>query len=203
MVLVPVDPVGVGRLFAQASMSISLFEILPAIAAYFERHGRAFDARALAAAVVSPDVRPLFEGLFGARRVTHEVYAHAMGTLRPQMQSAYRDCFVEHGIEALIFPTTPLPASSIGEDDTVMLCGEPVPTFDTYIRNTGPAGMAGLPSISLPAGPTDGGLPVGLELDGPAGADLRLLAIGRAIETVLPVTAPAPTARWMPRPERA
>jgi mandelamide amidase len=196
VVLVPCDPGGVGRLFAQGSMSISLFEILPALAAYFGRHGRPFDARALTAAVVSPDVRPLFERLFDARRVTPEAYAHAMGTLRPRMQAAYRECFAEHDIEALIFPTAPLPASRIGEDDTVLLRGEPVSTFHTYIRNSGPAGMAGLPGISLPAGLCADGLPVGLELDGPAGTDRRLLAIGRAIEAVLPVAAPAPMARW-------
>lgn len=202
VVLVPCDPVGVGRLFAQGSMSISLFEILPALAAYFARHGRPFDARALTAAVVSPDVRPLFEGLFGAGRVTPEVYAHAMGTLRPRMQAAYRSCFATHGIDALIFPTAPLTASRIGEDATVMLCGQPVSTFGTYIRNSGPAGMAGLAGLSLPAGLSADGLPVGLELDGPAGTDLRLLAIGRAIEAVLPAVAVPPAARWRaPRPE--
>lgn len=196
VVLVPCDPVGVGALFAQGAMTISLFEILPALAVYFARHGRPFDAHALTAAVVSPDVRPLFEGLFGAGRVTPEAYAHAMDRLRPQMQAAYRHCFAAHGVEALIFPTAPLTASRIGEDSTVMLCGEPVSTFGTYIRNSGPAGMAGLPGISLPAGLSAEGLPVGLELDGPAGTDLRLLAISRAVEVVLPPAALAPASRW-------
>ena len=57
------------------------------------------------------------------------------------MRAAYRACFVKHDIAALAFPTTPLPASRIGEDDTVMLCGEAVSTFSTYIRNSGPAAM--------------------------------------------------------------
>jgi mandelamide amidase len=195
-VLVPCEPAGVGSLFAQGSMSISLYEILPALAAYFERHGRPFDAQALTAAVVSPDVRPLFEGLFGRRRVTPQAYAHAFGTLRPRMQAAYRACFVRHDLAALVFPTTPLPASTIGQDDTVMLCGEPVSTFSTYIRNSGPAGMAGLPGISLPAGLTADGLPVGLELDAPAGADLRLLATALAVEASLPAAPMASPARW-------
>ena len=195
-VLVPCEPASVGSLFAQASMSISLFEILPALAAYFARHGRPFDAQALTAAVVSPDVRPLFEGLFGRRRVQRDTYTHAIGTLRPRMQAAYRACFVKHDLAALVFPTTPLPASRIGEDDTVMLCGEPVSTFSTYIRNSGPAGMAGLPGISLAAGLTADGLPVGLELDGPAGADLRLLAAALAVEAALPAAPVASPTRW-------
>ena len=98
--------------------------------------------------------------------------------------------------------TPPHAASRIGEDDTVMLCGELVSTFSTYIRNSGPAGMAGLPSFSLPAGLIADGLPVGLELDGPPGTDLRLLAISRAIETVLPAAAVAPVARWVQQPVR-
>jgi mandelamide amidase len=36
--------------------------------------------------------------------------------------------------------------------------------------------------LSVPLGRTQAGLPVGLELDGPAGSDRRLLAIGLALE---------------------
>ncbi len=185
-VLVPCDAGGIGELFAAGAMSISLYEILPALDAYFARHGRAFDAVALTAAVVSPDVRPLFERLLDERRVGAETYAHAHGVLRPRMRAAHRRCFADHGIEALVFPTTPLPASLIGEDDTVSLRGRRVSTFSTYIRNSGPAGMSGLPSISLPAGLDADGLPVGIELDGPAHSDTRLLAIAQAIEAVMP-----------------
>nr|AEV57144.1 indole acetimide hydrolase [uncultured bacterium] len=55
-----------------------------------------------------------------------------------------------------------------------------------YIRNTDPGSNAGIPGLSLPAGIGPDGLPVGLELDGPAGSDRDLLAIGAALETVLP-----------------
>lgn len=189
VVLVPCDLSEAGALFAEGAMSISLYEILPALAAYFASHERSFDARRLTDAVVSPDVRPLFERLFGATAITPEGYAHALHTLRPRLQEAYRHCFERHGIAALIFPTTPVAAAPIGEDDTILLCGERVPTFSTYIRNTGPAGMAGLPALSLPMGLCADGLPVGLELDGPAGSDAALLAIAQALEAVLP---PAP-----------
>jgi mandelamide amidase len=37
----------------------------------------------------------------------------------------------------------------------------------------------------MPAGTTAAGLPVGLELDGPAGSDRRLLEIGLGIESLL------------------
>jgi len=42
--------------------------------------------------------------------------------------------------------------------------------------------VAGLPSISVPAGTTASGLPVGLSFDGPAGADATILALAKAFE---------------------
>ena len=65
-----------------------------------------------------------------------------------------------------------------------------MPTFFTFIRNTSPGSVAGIPGISLPAAVTASGLPLGLELDGPAGSDAHLLAIAAAVEAVLPRTPP-------------
>src|SRR6218665_357558 len=166
-VLVPCDLADAGALFRQGSMTISLYEILPALAGYFARHGRPFDPRALTDAVVSPDVRPLFERLFGATAITPEAYAHAQHTLRPRMQAAYREGFARHDVAALVFPTSPLTSARIGQDMEVTLCGRPIPAFSAYIRNTGPAGMAGLPALSLPMGLAPNGLPTRPELTPP------------------------------------
>jgi mandelamide amidase len=113
--------------------------------------------------------------------------------LRPQLQAAYRDHFRQQGVAALVFPTTPLAAAPIGDDETVDMNGERVPTFPTFIRNSSPGSVAGIPGISLPAAMTKGGLPLGLELDGPEGSDATLLAISQAVEAVLPKM-PAPKA---------
>ena len=190
-VLVPCDLGEAGALFQQGAMSISLYEILPALAAYFARHGRPFDARALTDAVVSPDVRPLFARLFGATAITPAAYFYAMHLLRPRMQALYRASFARHRLAALVFPTSPLTAARLGDDVTVTLCGRPMAAFDAYIRNTGPAAMAGLPAISLPMGLTLNGLPAGLELTGAAGSDTALLALALGVENALP---PAPVA---------
>lgn len=197
-VLVPCDLAEAGALFQEGSMSISLHEILPALGAYFARHGRPFDARELTRAIVSPDVRPLFERLFGAGAITAEAYAHALHELRPRMQAAYRHCFARHGIAALLFPTSPLTAARLGEDVEVTLCGRPASAFSAYIRNTGPAGMAGLPALSLPMGQTQDGLPAGLELTGPAASDTALLGVALGIEAALPAAPVAPALRcWV------
>ena len=73
-----------------------------------------------------------------------------------------------------------------------MVAGQTLPLFPTYVRNTDPASGAGLPALSVPAGLTGDGLPVGMELVGPAGTDDVVLAIGEALEAARgPVPGPA------------
>jgi mandelamide amidase len=77
------------------------------------------------------------------------------------------------------------------DSNEVLLNGKKVPTFFAFIGNTDPGSNAGIPGLSLPMGATAEGLPLSVELDGPAGSDRRLLAIGLALEKVLkPVPAP-------------
>jgi mandelamide amidase len=123
--------------------------------------------------------------------VPEAAYREALTKPRPALQATYRQYFRDRDVAAILLPTTPMPAAKIGEDETVVVNGAAVPTFPTYIRNTGPGSVAGIPGLSLPAGITLAGLPVGLELDGPAGTDQQLLSIGLAIEPLLPKT-PAP-----------
>jgi len=51
---------------------------------------------------------------------------------------------------------------------------------------TWPTNMTGHPSLSLPAGFTDAGLPIGLQVIGPRYADDRVLAVGSALEECNP-----------------
>jgi len=68
----------------------------------------------------------------------------------------------------------------------------PGENFLLFIQNTDPGSNAGVPGIQLPMGfGATSRLPVGLELDGPAGSDRRLIAIGMAVEGVLGRLAPA------------
>ena len=94
--------------------------------------------------------------------------------------------FLREPLDALIFPTTILPAAPIGDDDMTELNGEQVPTFPTFIHNTDPGSIAGIPGISIPAGVTSTGLPVGIEIDGPAGSDRHLLAVAALLESAMP-----------------
>ena len=190
-VLVEADIADVGRLDGEAGFPIALYETVVDLNAYLASHGSTMKYAELVAQCASPDMSGLLQSLAGDGAVPEAAYRHALDVLRPQLQAAYRDHFKRHDLAAVVFPTTPLAAVPIGEDETVSLNGERVPTFPTFIRNSSPGSVAGIPGISLPAARTQSGLPLGIELDGPEGSDARLLAIARAVEAILPKM-PAP-----------
>ncbi|MEX3971136.1 indoleacetamide hydrolase [Paraburkholderia caribensis] len=148
----------------------------------------------LAARIASPDVRNIYDVVLAGALAQH--YADAMNTWRPQLQRHYADTFAAERLDALLFPTTRLAAVPIDEvngSSVVSIDGAPaIDEMTAYLRNTDPASNAGIPGLSLPAGLTQDGLPVGIELDGPLGSDRRLLAIGIAFEALLGAV-PAPT----------
>lgn len=183
-VLVEADIPDVARLENAAGFPIALYETVADLDAYLRSHGSPLDYAALVAQCASPDVAGLLQGLAGAGAIPPAAYRQAMDVDRPALQQAYRRHFEAHRVEAVVFPTTPLPAAPIGADETVLLNGVAVPTFLTFIRNSSPGSVAGLPGISLPVGLSAGRLPIGLELDGPAGSDERLLAIALAVEAL-------------------
>lgn len=163
--------------------TLVMFEMMQSLPAYVSTQGLSMDA--LLAGVGSPDVALLLSRQLGHDRVTATAYAAAQAR-RQKLQAAYARHFAEHCLDALAFPTCLMTAPPIGHDDTVHLHGQQVPTFKTLIRNTDPGSNAGLPGISLPAGLTAEGLPVGLELDGPLGMDRHLFGVAAAIERALP-----------------
>jgi indoleacetamide hydrolase len=190
VILVEVDIPDVGALDQAAGVPIALYETVVDLDKYLAGHKTGLDFKKVVAEVASPDVEGILSSLLGEMAVPEPAYRAALTVHRPKLQRAYADYFKRERVEAAIFPTTPLPAAKIGEDETTMLNGAAVPTFATFIRNTSPGSVAGIPGLSLAAGLTPAGLPVGMELDAPAGSDRRLLALGRAIEGLLPKLPP-------------
>ena len=191
--LVDVDMSEEAAIDGEAGFPIALYETVSDLNIYLAGHGLGFDYAALVAKCASPDVKGILQSLTGAGAVPEEAYRKALQQ-RTVLQDTYRRHFREHGIAAIIFPTTPAPAAKIGEDETFMLNGQALPTFPTFIRNTSPGSVGGIPGISLPVGMTKTGLPIGMELSGPQASDLALLAIAAAIEPLLPKL-PAPPER--------
>ncbi len=165
-------------------------EVRTELARYLEESGSGIDVATLIEEIGSPDVQAFVAEIFDGPGISDSEYREAMEVHRPRYQAAYAEYFSANRVDAMIFPATPLPARPIGHDDTVELNGRQVPTFSTYVRNTAPASGAGIPGLVVPAGLTEDGLPVGLEIDGPFMSDRRLLAIGLAIERELPEPLP-------------
>lgn len=172
----------------QSGFPIALFEATQDISNYLGTYHTGLTLSQLAAQVASPDVKFVFDtflvpGAPGA--IPQAVYDNALNVVRPQLQQLYADTLRKNRLDAIVFPTTPLPAAPIGADSTVILNGNAVPTFQTFIRNTDPGSIAGVPGISLPVALTSGGLPVGIEIDGPAESDRHLLGVALALEKIL------------------
>ncbi|UPG84066.1 amidase family protein [Luteibacter aegosomatis] len=126
----------------------------------------------------------------GPGYISDEVYNTALSDERREIERRYAQAFRGTGAEALILPTTPVPAPMIGQEDKILLGGQEMNQL-VIANNTIPASAAGLPGISLPMGLSNKGLPIGLELEGPFGRDRALLYIARRVEAVLG-TLPAP-----------
>jgi aspartyl-tRNA(Asn)/glutamyl-tRNA(Gln) amidotransferase subunit A len=88
-------------------------------------------------------------------------------------------------IDVLIAPTLPVTASVIGEE-SVVINGQDCSLTDTLIRLTSPANLTGIPSISIPAGLSQG-LPVGMQIMGPAFSEEVILNFAFAFEQTNPL----------------
>jgi aspartyl-tRNA(Asn)/glutamyl-tRNA(Gln) amidotransferase subunit A len=82
--------------------------------------------------------------------------------------------------------------SALGDDGVLLMPTAPQTAFAHGTRApanqadfTGLANIAGLPAIALPSGWSDDGLPVSVQLVGPAGTESRLIALARQLDAAL------------------
>lgn len=88
-------------------------------------------------------------------------------------------------VDAIIGPTLGIRTPSVG-DPTALLDDRRVNAIDNMIRLVGPGSLLGLPSLSVPCGLVDG-LPVGMQIIGPALAEQTVLDLGLALEASQPL----------------
>jgi mandelamide amidase len=135
----------------------------------------------------SPDIRHDFRAVLpgGTDFVSDAAYAVVVQQRIPMLRRQLQNFFSRTRVSAIVFPVTCVPAPPIGDEAEVKI-GDRQVSFDTAIaRNISPTSAAGLPGLALPAGLTQSGLPVGLELDAQSGTDRSLLALGTSISRVL------------------
>ena len=79
-------------------------------------------------------------------------------------------------VDFLVGPVAPTPAFKIGKN-----VHDPIKMYLADILNV-PASLAGLPAISVPAGKTEAGLPVGVQIIGKMESDSKILALADSLE---------------------
>ncbi|MDJ0269559.1 MAG: amidase [Aigarchaeota archaeon] len=107
---------------------------------------------------------------------------------RRRLSERFRRVFKD--VDILITPTTPITAPRV-EDNTVELDGRVMDVRPALLRLTEPINVVGAPAISIPAGKSRDGLPIGVQLVADVLQDRKLMAAALALEKILPPTATA------------
>lgn len=120
-------------------------------------------------------------------KVTAVSYLAAL-EFREKLKGVFHEALAAKEIDALVVPTTPVPAPRIGEE-FVSIKGASHPTRAVLIRLNRPANLVGVPAVSVPCGLTNGGLPIGLQFIGDWTDEPLLLEIASGFEREFPLTA--------------
>jgi len=117
--------------------------------------------------------RRVLLGTYALSAGYHDKYYKKAQDARAWIKQDFDEALEE--ADVLASPTMPVPPFELGEslDDPLKM----------YLAdaNTTPINLANLPAISVPAGETDDGLPVGLQFVGPAFGEERIIRAGSAL----------------------
>jgi amidase len=100
--------------------------------------------------------------------------------LRAELHGAVVSFFESYDI--LLAPTTQVPPFDIDIEYPTEVDGTPQPSYVGWMRSCSLISATGCPAMSVPAGFTADGLPVGLQVVAAPGADAAVLAFGHAYE---------------------
>ena len=117
------------------------------------------------------NVRTKVERCLEVSDAEYERGVRAREQLRDRAQSAIE------GLDLVLTPTLSFVAPPLPADD-LEIRGE-------VIRLTYPFNALGWPTLALPCGPAEDGLPASLQIAGPPGADAQVLAAGELLEEAL------------------
>jgi aspartyl-tRNA(Asn)/glutamyl-tRNA(Gln) amidotransferase subunit A len=118
--------------------------------------------------------RRILLGAFALSAGYRDAYYIKALQVRRLIRNDYDAAFAK--VDVILGPTAPAPAFKIGDkaDDPLAMY-----LSDIYTVSTN---LAGLPGLSLPCGFTKSGLPIGLQLQGPAFGEAHLLQLARMYE---------------------
>jgi amidase len=84
--------------------------------------------------------------------------------------------------DVLVLPTSQVPPFPADQEYPHDINGRAMATYLDWMRSAYLITATGCPAISVPAGQTADGLPIGVQIVAPFGADARLLGVARAFE---------------------
>jgi aspartyl-tRNA(Asn)/glutamyl-tRNA(Gln) amidotransferase subunit A len=115
------------------------------------------------------------ERLKQAATIDRAAYIEARQQL-DRLRQTIDEVFAE--VDFVITPTSPVPPITIDE----ALNMSPHPAGELWLRNTRPFNAYGIPTISVPCGFTQTGLPIGLQIAGPSFSDADVLSFAYIFE---------------------
>ncbi len=102
---------------------------------------------------------------------------------RTALSETMRLFFGDHDV--LVLPTSQVPPFPVEQEFPEAINGQEMPDYLAWMRSAWFITVTGCPAISVPAGTTDDGLPIGIQLVARHGADRRLLEVAAAVEALL------------------
>ena len=118
--------------------------------------------------------RRIIIGTYALSAGYYDAYYRKAQKVRTLIKQDFENVFKK--VDALVTPTAPYPAFAIGAKKDDILAMYLADVFEV------PASLAGVPALSLPAGNTEAGLPVGLQVIGPRLKEETVLMVGNNIE---------------------
>jgi aspartyl-tRNA(Asn)/glutamyl-tRNA(Gln) amidotransferase subunit A len=120
--------------------------------------------------------RSIMLGTYTLSAGYYDAYYKKASQVRTLIKEEYKDLFKKYDL--LISPVSPTPAFKIGEK-----IEDPMTMYLSDVL-TVPINPAGIPAMSLPAGFTKEGLPVGMQIMGPMLEETKILQLARSYEEI-------------------
>ena len=159
-------------------------ELVQCITAFLEQEETGLTFEALYAQA-GPSMKAYIESrALPPNRPSREAYETALAK-RDVLISAVRDWYAQYNILMLAHPVIMALPPNISDRDEIEIAGQKIPFYVAVGRNIALGSCASMASMVLPAGTTDGGLPVGLQVEVLSGRDRELLSVGLSLEAAL------------------
>jgi aspartyl-tRNA(Asn)/glutamyl-tRNA(Gln) amidotransferase subunit A len=119
--------------------------------------------------------RRIMIGTYALSAGYYDAYYRQAQKVRTLIRDDFDRVFAD--VDVLITPTSPFTAFGLGEKD-----GDVMSMYlaDVFVS---PGALAGIPAISIPAGMSGAGLPVGIQVMGPRMSEALVMQVGRMLET--------------------